>query len=124
MLFLFIDQLKELLSFLKPKGKLVLETLVLPEKDNREILMPEDRYAKMSNVWFVPSEKVLEIMLQRSGFSQIEVVDVTATSTKEQRSTEWKDFQSLSDFLDPKDETKTVEGYPAPTRALVIAEKP
>ena len=86
--------------------------------------MPEDRYAKMSNVWFVPSEKVLEIMLQRSGFSQIEVVDVTATSTKEQRSTEWKDFQSLSDFLDPKDETKTVEGYPAPTRALVIAENP
>ena len=119
-----IDQLKELLSFLKPKGKLVLETLILPEKENGEMLMPKDRYAKMSNVWFIPSEKVLQIMLQRSGFSQIEVVDVTTTSTKEQRSTEWMDFQSLSDFLDPNDEDKTVEGYPAPTRALVIAKKP
>ena len=119
-----IDQLKELLSFLKPKGKLVLETLILPEKENREILLPKDTYAKMSNVWFIPSKKVLQIMLQRSGFSQIEVVDVTTTSTKEQRSTEWMNFQSLSDFLDPKDENKTVEGYPAPTRALVIAEKP
>ena len=86
--------------------------------------MPKDRYAKMSNVWFIPSEKVLQIMLQRSGFSQIEVVNVTTTSTKEQRSTEWMDFQSLSDFLDPKDENKTVEGYPAPTRALVIADRP
>ena len=119
-----IDQLRELLSFLKPKGELVLETLILPEKENGEILMPKDRYAKMSNVWFIPSEKVLQIMLQRSGFSQIEVVDVTTTSTKEQRSTEWMDFQSLSDFLDPNDEDKTVEGYPAPTRALVIAKKP
>ena len=78
-----IDQLKELLSFLKPKGKLVLETLILPEKENREILLPKDTYAKMSNVWFIPSKKVLHIMLQRSGFSQIEVVDVTTTSTKE-----------------------------------------
>ena len=78
----------------------------------------------MSNVWFIPSKKVFQIMLQRSGFSQIEVVDVTTTSTKEQRSTKWMDFQSLADFLDPKDKNKTVEGYPAPTRALVIAEKP
>ena len=119
-----IDQLKELRSFLKPRGILVLETLILPEKENREILIPKDTYAKMSNVWFIPSEKALQVMLQRSGFSQIEAVDVTRTSLQEQRTTKWMDFQSLSDFLDPQDPDKTIEGYPAPTRALIIATKP
>ena len=71
----------------------------------------------MSNVWFIPSEKALQVMLQRSGFSQIEAVDVTRTSLQEQRTTKWMDFQSLSDFLDPQDPDKTIEGYPAPTRA-------
>ena len=119
-----IDQLKELRSFLKPRGILVLETLILPEKENREILIPKDTYAKMSNVWFIPSEKALQVLLQRSGFSQIEAVDVTRTSLQEQRTTKWMDFQSLSDFLDPQDSDKTIEGYPAPTRALIIATKP
>ena len=118
-----IDQLKELRSFLKPKGKLVLETLILPEKEKSEILIPKDTYAKMSNVWFIPSEKALQVMLQRSGFSQIEAADVTRTSLQEQRTTKWMDFQSLSDFLDPQDSDKTIEGYPAPTRALIIATK-
>ena len=119
-----IDQLKELRSFLKPKGTLVLETLILPEKEKSEILIPKDTYAKMSNVWFIPSEKALQVMLQRSGFSQIEAADVTRTSLQEQRTTKWMDFQSLSDFLDPQDPDKTIEGYPAPTRALIIATKP
>ncbi|MEY8213807.1 MAG: DUF1698 domain-containing protein, partial [Colwellia sp.] len=29
--------------------------------------------------------------------------------------------QSLSDFLDPQDKNKTIEGYPAPQRAIFIA---
>jgi len=28
------------------------------------------------------------------------------------------------DFLDPDDHSKTVEGYPAPKRAVVLAERP
>jgi tRNA (mo5U34)-methyltransferase len=32
-------------------------------------------------------------------------------------------FHSLADFLDPDDATRTVEGYPAPRRAIVIAER-
>ena len=31
---------------------------------------------------------------------------------------------SLADFLDPQDQRKTVEGYPAPLRAVIIATKP
>jgi tRNA (mo5U34)-methyltransferase len=33
-------------------------------------------------------------------------------------------FESLSDFLDPKDKNKTIEGYPAPKRAIFLAESP
>ena len=32
--------------------------------------------------------------------------------------------ESLADFLDPRDSSKTVEGYPAPLRAVIIASKP
>jgi tRNA (mo5U34)-methyltransferase len=30
-------------------------------------------------------------------------------------------FQSLSDFLDPNDSNKTIEGYPAPRRTIFTA---
>ena len=119
-----IEQLTELLSFLKPKGQLVLETLILPQQEKSSMLMPKGRYAKMANVWFIPSAEMLGVMLERSGYRDINIVDITATSVDEQRQTEWMDFQSLSDFLDPEDHSRTVEGYPAPTRAIVIARKP
>jgi tRNA (mo5U34)-methyltransferase len=31
-------------------------------------------------------------------------------------------FESLSDFLDPADSAKTVEGHPAPLRAVLLAK--
>ena len=31
--------------------------------------------------------------------------------------------QSLQDFLDSEDINKTIEGYPAPKRAVIVAEK-
>ena len=34
----------------------------------------------------------------------------------------WMNFQSLADFLDPDDPTKTREGYPGPLRATIVAE--
>ena len=33
-------------------------------------------------------------------------------------------FDSLPTFLDPNDPTKTIEGHPAPKRAVVVATKP
>lgn len=118
-----LDHLTELLSFLKPGGQLVLETLIV-EGDARTALMPEDRYAKMGNVWFIPSTKMLEIMLDRTGFTDIRTVDVNVTSLDEQRATEWMEFQSLADYLDPDDRSLTIEGYPAPTRAILLARRP
>jgi tRNA (mo5U34)-methyltransferase len=116
-----LDHLAELKGALRPGGELVLETLVI-EGGDQSVLVPQGRYAKMRNVWFIPSTDLLELLCRRVGFKQVRTVDVTTTTLEEQRRTEWMTFESLADFLDPADRGLTVEGYPAPRRALVIAE--
>ncbi|MBK8455048.1 MAG: tRNA 5-methoxyuridine(34)/uridine 5-oxyacetic acid(34) synthase CmoB [Thiofilum sp.] len=118
-----LQHLLELKGVLRAGGELVLETLVV-EGDERTVLMPEDRYGKMRNVWFIPSTALLELWLRRLGFVAIRTVDVGQTSLEEQRRTEWMRFESLADFLDPTDHNKTIEGYPAPKRAVLIAQLP
>ena len=113
--------IRELASFLRPGGELVLETLVV-DGDADTVLMPEDRYAQMRNVWYIPSPARLEQLLLDTGLKNVRTVDVTRTTTEEQRPTAWMDFQSLPDFLDPADPDRTIEGYPAPTRAVVVAQ--
>jgi tRNA (mo5U34)-methyltransferase len=117
-----IDHLRSLSAALKKGGTLVLETLIV-EDGEPTVLVPEDRYARMRNVWFLPSVPMIQRWLRRTGFAEIEVVDITATTTDEQRTTEWMTFQSLSDFLDPGDSSRTVEGDPAPVRAVVTATR-
>lgn len=117
-----IDFLYQLKNQLKKGGELVLETLVV-DGDEQTVFMPGERYAQMRNVWYLPSTAALTLWLQRVGFKNIRVVDVAATTIEEQRATEWMDTQSLVDFLDPNDHSKTIEGYPAPVRAVLIAEK-
>ena len=116
-----IDHLLELKDALRPGGELVLETLVI-DGALGEVLMPEDRYAMMRNVWFLPSTETLLLWCRRAGLKNARVVDLNQTSLQEQRQTEWMRFNSLADFLDPADVNKTVEGYPAPLRAVIIAE--
>jgi tRNA (mo5U34)-methyltransferase len=115
-----IDFLQQLKNQLKAGGQLVLETLVV-EGDHQTALMPTDRYAKMRNVWFIPSTAALTLWLQRVGFRDIQVVDLNQTTLDEQRATCWMENESLIDFLDPTDHSKTIEGYPAPLRAVLIA---
>jgi tRNA (mo5U34)-methyltransferase len=115
-----IDHLLELRDCLQPDGELVLETLVI---DGRlgEALLPEGRYAKMRNVWFLPSCETLMSWLKRCGFKNIRLIDVTPTSVEEQRSTEWMQLHSLKDFLSAENPQLTCEGLPAPKRAIIIA---
>lgn len=115
-----IDFLQQLKDQLKPGGELVLETLVVEGNENT-VLFAGDRYAQMRNVWFLPSTEALTIWLSRLGFVNIQVVDKAYTSIEEQRATEWMTSQSLVDFLDPIDSSKTIEGYPAPLRAVITA---
>ncbi len=115
-----IDHLRNLKQHLRPGGELVLETLVLPG-DSAYASTPPDRYARMRNVWLLPTISELETWLSRSGFIDSRVADVSQTSTDEQRATEWMDFESLEQALDPENPNRTVEGWPAPGRAVVTA---
>ena len=118
-----LDHLYELRDCLKPGGELVLETLVI-EGDVNSVLVPTDRYQQMRNVWFLPSCDALVLWMERCGFKNVRVVDVTKTTIDEQRATDWMTFDSLENFLDPNDSTKTIEGYPGPMRAVVLANAP
>ncbi|KGJ89896.1 tRNA 5-methoxyuridine(34)/uridine 5-oxyacetic acid(34) synthase CmoB [Colwellia psychrerythraea] len=115
-----IDFLYQLKAQLVKGGELVLETLIV-DGDENTVLVPGERYAKMRNVWFLPSEKAMCAWLERCGFSNVRVVNTDTTALDEQRKTEWIDTESLQDFLDPNDNRKTIEGYPAPKRAIFIA---
>ncbi len=116
------DHLEQLRHSLRIGGELVLETLVI-EGGMNEVLVPRDRYAQMPNVWFIPSCDTLASWLERAGFSDVNLVDLSPTTTSEQRATDWMRFQSLADYLDPDDPTRTIEGYPAPLRATFVATK-
>ncbi len=118
-----IDHLLQLRDALRPGGELVLETLIIEGGPN-DCLVPEGRYSRMGNVWFLPSTDLLELWLRKTGFRNVRTVDVTRTSTDEQRRTDWMQFHSLAQFLDPDTSGLTIEGYPAPTRAILLAEAP
>ena len=115
-----IDHLLQLKSCLKPGGELVLETLII-EGNEQQVLVPQGRYGKMRNVWFLPSADAMQLWLARCGFKQIRVMDISTTSTEEQRATDWMIFESLKHFLDPQNPSLTIEGYPAPVRAAFSA---
>ncbi|MGY5956620.1 tRNA 5-methoxyuridine(34)/uridine 5-oxyacetic acid(34) synthase CmoB [Kosakonia sp. BK9b] len=118
-----LEHLWQLKDQLVKEGELVLETLVV-EGDEHTVLVPGDRYAQMRNVYFIPSALALKNWLEKCGFIDVRIADISVTSTDEQRRTPWMISESLADFLDPADSTKTVEGYPAPQRAVLIARKP
>ncbi len=115
-----IDMLKNIYDSMRLGGELVLENLVLDSKRNL-CLFPKNRYAKMRNTFFIPDLLVMESWLLRAGFTNIRCVDVTKTGFEEQRKTRWIQTETLKDFLDPDDPDKTIEGYPAPVRAIFIA---
>ncbi len=115
--------LNNLYSSIRPGGRLVLESQAIPGEEP-VALLPPDRYAKARNVYFLPTPTALAAWAERAGFEAVRVVSVTPVTPAEQRRTELAPYESLSDFLDPADPSKTVEGYPAPLRAVVVAEKP
>lgn len=115
-----LQHLMDLRANLCPGGQLILETLVV-DGELGYSLLPRQRYAAMRNVWLIPSCPTVQSWLERCGFKSIKLLDVTITSTEEQRSTAWMSLASLVNFLDPHDNSKTIEGYPAPKRAIFSA---
>ncbi len=118
-----IEHLRQLRTTLRRGGQLVLETIFVPGKESYACT-PADRYARMRNVWLLPTIAELTTWLRRSGYREIDVLDTSITSVDEQRSTEWMTFESLREALDPEDPSRTVEGWPAPRRVVVTATSP
>ena len=113
--------LEQLLSCMKPDGELLLETLVLPGNDNNALDI-DGRYARMRNVWELPTPARVLQWLDETGFHSARVAMVENTSTNEQRTTEWMPFESLEEALDESDRTLTIEGHPRPCRAVIVAK--
>jgi len=117
-----VAMLKSLYRGLNDGGELILDTFMIDGEDEIA-LTPQDRYSKIPNIYFIPTVNALKNWCYRAGFESIDVLDITKTSSQEQRKTQWIDTQSLEDFLDPTDDTKTIEGYPAPKRVYIKAYK-
>jgi tRNA (mo5U34)-methyltransferase len=115
------EHLAGLRQALKPGGELVLETLILPGS-LREARTP-GRYARMRNVWLLPTLPLLLDWLEEAGFAAGQTVDVSTTTSLEQRRTDWMTFGSLTEALDPDDPGLTVEGWPAPRRAVIVRRR-
>jgi len=113
-----VAMLKSLYKGLDKKGEVILDTFYI-DGDDEICLCPQSSYSKIPNIYFVPTIKALKNWCIRAGFDDFEVLETSKTDASEQRKTEWIEGQSLEDFLDPADPSKTVEGYPAPQRVYV-----
>lgn len=117
-----IDVLRDLYAALKPKGTIILESQAIPG-DDPFALFPEKTYAKVPGTYFVPTGKCLQNWMLRAGFKDAHLFYSHPMSIDEQRKTEWMEFESYSDYLDPEDKNKTIEGYPAPWRVFLMGTK-
>ncbi|MEN8140284.1 MAG: tRNA 5-methoxyuridine(34)/uridine 5-oxyacetic acid(34) synthase CmoB [Thermodesulfobacteriota bacterium] len=115
-----LDCLREVRKAMTKGATLIVESQAIPGE--REVaLFPESRYAKVPGTYFVPTASCLANWIKRAGFSEVEIFASHPMSSKEQRRTEWMEFESYSDFLDPANPSLTIEGYPAPWRVFVKA---
>lgn len=115
-----LEHLDQLKACLRPGGELLLETLVLPGEDNR-VHIVDGRYARMRNVWELPTCARVIQMLGEAGFESARLISAADTSVSEQRTTDWMPFESLAETLDPNNQALTVEGHPRPCRAVFVA---
>ena len=114
---------------LRPGGECVLETLIVHDPDvshpysgDTELVL-QGRYARMRNIKVLPSVGRVLRWMSNAGFLSPTVVSIEPTLVTEQRRTEWMPFESLEHALDPNDNRLTVEGLPAPCRAVIVARR-
>ena len=117
-----IGSLKSLNRALNKNGEIIVDSFMIDGEED-VALSPYDRYASIPNIYFIPTVNCFKNWLNRAGFTDIELIEITTTDDKEQRVTPWTFDMSLDDFRDPNDPTKTIEGYPAPKRAYLKARK-
>ena len=117
-----VDHLRRLFGWTRRGGRLLLETMFVDGEAS--MLIPPNRYARMRNVWMIPSIDVIANMMRRCGWDQIEILDRSATTINEQRRTEWMQFESLSCGVRGDPPEATIEGLPPPKRVVLTAVRP
>lgn len=118
-----VEMLREIRAAMRPGGVLIIESQAIPG-DEPVALFPVERYAKVPGTYFVPTAACLANWLTRTGFTDVTLFASHPMSSNEQRRTEWMTFESYTDFIDPADPSRTVEGYPAPLRVYLTACNP
>ncbi|PKT78922.1 tRNA 5-methoxyuridine(34)/uridine 5-oxyacetic acid(34) synthase CmoB [Helicobacter winghamensis] len=116
-----LDSIKLVFNSLKKGGEAVFDSLII-DGEGEIALCPKERYAKMPNVYFIPTLNTFKNWLESCGFKEVLHIATLKTAFDEQRKTEWSNGESLEDFLDSTGE-RTIEGYPAPKRAYLKAKK-
>ena len=111
-----VNMLKQLKQGLNQNGEAIIDTFII--EGDEEIALTPKRYAKMRNVYFIPTINALKNWAEIAKFKDFEVLEIKPTDLNEQRKTDWIEGESLNNFLN-EDGTKTIEGYPPPIRAYV-----
>ena len=114
------DHVAHLHSLTRAGGQCVLESLITTRPTG---FRPADRYARMRNVWYLPTIAELTGWMAAAGFSDVRCIDVSPTTVAEQRTTSWMRFESLAEALDPEDPSRTLEGLEAPVRAAIVGNR-
>ena len=117
-----IAALRKIYQALKPGGEVIIDCQGIPGEESIALL-PPGRYAQARGIWYLPTLPCLVNWLRRTQFRDVECFYNETLSCDEQRTTEWAPVKSLSDFLDPTDITKTIEGHPAPRRFYLVARR-
>ena len=115
-----VDCLRKIRKAMRPGGCLLIESQGIPGEEP-VALFPEKTYAKVPGTYFVPTPLCLLNWVRRAGYSESNIFCTHPMTNLEQHRTDWMDFESFEDFIDDKDASKTVEGYPAPIRIFVKA---
>ncbi len=87
-------------------------------------LVPQNRYARMPNVWFLPSCDTMIEWLRKPVFKNIRLLNVSTTTVEEQRTTEWMTFESLSEALDKNDPSTTIRATRPPCGLFLPLKSP
>lgn len=117
-----IGVLRKIFKSMQTAGTLIIDCMGIPG-DEPVALTPRKRYTGCGGMWSLPTQSCLENWISRAGFRNIETFYAGKLTTEEQRPTSWADNASLENGLDPNDSSKTIEGYPAPMRFYVRAQR-
>jgi len=117
-----ITILRDIHNALLPGGAVLIESQAIPGEEPLA-LFPDGTYAKAPGIYFIPTGLCLRLWMEKAGFEQVELFCQHPMSGEEQRATDWMRFESYRDFLDPRDSSRTIEGYPAPLRVFLRGRK-